>query len=78
MKTGTTAQDPKYAKTIRLACVISDTPANQMLMARVIEQTEHVLSKAEGFTVLKCCTDEMQFLGNPNGGAGPAGTVNPT
>lgn len=59
-------KDPKYTKTIRLAIVISDTPQNQMLMARVIEQVEHVLQKAEGFTVVKCASEELQFMGRPN------------
>jgi hypothetical protein len=60
----TTPTDPLKKHTIRLAVVISNTPANQMLMSGLIEQTEAMLEKAEGFTVIKCCSEETQFMGN--------------
>lgn len=59
-------ENPKYKNTIRLAIVISDTPENQLRMATLIEQAEHVLQKAEGFTVIKCASEQLQFMGKPN------------
>ena len=62
----TTPTDPMKKSTIRTSIVISNTPANQVLMAGLIEQAEATLQKAEGFTVIKCASEELQFLGSPN------------
>lgn len=69
-------QDPKYKSTIRLVALVSNTPHNQVLMGALIEQSEHVLQKAEGYAVIKCASEELQFMGNPNGT--PLPTENPT
>lgn len=62
----TTPTDPLHKHTIRTAIVISNTPQNQLLMGGLIEQAEAILEKAEGFAVIKCCSEETQFMGNPN------------
>jgi hypothetical protein len=62
----TTPTDPLHKHTIRTAIVISNTPANQLLMGGLIEQAEAILEKAEGFAVIKCCSEETQFMGSPN------------